>query len=132
MRFNCRKKHTYCCVVPAVLMVYFFSSFTSDQARAANELVHINFGKMLVLVLGTLVATLLAAFLFGFFFMRSSKNLPASFSQLYAEVLWQISGFVSMVEDHVLKHKNHTGELVEYSRAPTWPRLSSYSIDKYS
>lgn len=88
---------------------------------------------MLVLVLGTLVATLLAAFLFGFFFMRSSKNLPASFSQLYAEVLWQISGFVSMVEDHVLKHKNHTGELVKYSRAPAWPRLSSYSsIDKYS
>lgn len=66
---------------------------------------------MIVLLLGSSVAVVLGGLMFGLFFMRSSKNLPETFSQLWAEILWQIFGFVALVEDHLLRYKNHTGEL---------------------
>lgn len=55
------------------------------------------------------IAMLVVAFL-GFYFTRSSKSMPKSFSELKSEIYWQYHGIRGLVEDAVLKKNNRVGE----------------------
>lgn len=46
----------------------------------------------------------------AFYFTRSSKSMPKSFSELKSEIYWQYHGIRGLVEDTILKSKNRVGE----------------------
>lgn len=60
------------------------------------------------------VGGVVVAALFGFFFMRSSKNMPKEWRQWRTEIQWQINGFTSLVEDHLLRRTNVVGKIYVY------------------
>lgn len=49
---------------------------------------------------------------FAFYFTRSSKEMPKSFSELKSEIYWQYHGIRGLVEDAVLKPNNRVGEYI--------------------
>lgn len=69
---------------------------------------------MILFLLAAAVSGAVAAALFGFFFMRSSKNMPKEWRQWKTEILWQINGFTSLFEDHLLRRTNVVGKLYFY------------------
>lgn len=64
---------------------------------------------MIVFLFSVVVVGALAAIVFGFVFMRSSKKMPSEWRQFKTEVLWQINGFSSLIEDHVMRRSNKVG-----------------------
>lgn len=58
-----------------------------------------------------IVACSVVGFL-AFYFTRSSKEMPRSWSQLKAEILWQYLGIRGLIEDYYLRNYNQVGELV--------------------
>jgi len=50
--------------------------------------------------------------LLAFYFTRSSKEMPKSFSELKSEIYWQYHGMRGLVEDTILKPKNRVGKCI--------------------